>query len=105
MNIDRKDEAGGPIELSVQGELTIFGAADAYGVLTRVLSEKRDLRVNLSRVSELDSSGVQLLLAAKNAAQRHGQRFELVAHSPAVLDVMDLLQLGPVFGDPVVVPA
>lgn len=105
MEIERKDEDGGPVELAVRGELTIYGAAEAYGVLDSVLAEGRDLRVNLSQVSELDSSGVQLLLAAKNAMQGQGRNFELVAHSQAVLDVLDLLQLSPVFGDPVIVPA
>jgi anti-anti-sigma factor len=105
MEIERKDEDGGPVELAVRGELTIYGAAEAYGVLDGVLAEGRDLRVNLSQVTELDSTGVQLLLAAKSAVEGKNRRFELVAHSPAVLEVMDLLQLSPVFGDPVVVPA
>lgn len=104
MEIERTDDDG-VTELKMVGELTIFGAADAYGFLTRVLSEKRDLRINLARTIEVDSSGVQLLLAAKRAAETHGRGFELVAHSAAMLDVMELLQLNVVFGDPVVMPA
>jgi anti-anti-sigma factor len=104
MEIERSDD-GATIELAVIGELTIFAAAEAYGMLTRVLSEKRDLRIHLGRVTEIDSSGVQILLAAKRAAEKQGHAFSLVAHSEAVLEVMDLMQLSPVFGDPVVVPA
>jgi len=104
MEIERTDD-GDTTELKVVGELNIFGAAEAYGFLTRVLSEQRDLRVNLAQVSEVDSSGVQLLLAAKRAAEKHGHSFELVAHSEAMLEVMELLQLSHVFGDPLVMPA
>lgn len=104
MEIERMDD-GGVTELKVAGELTIFGAADAYGFLTRALSEDRDLRINLAQVTEVDSSGVQLLLAAKRAAEMRGHGFELVAHSAAMLEVMELLQLSHVFGDPVVMPA
>jgi anti-sigma B factor antagonist len=104
MEIERTDD-GNVTELKVVGELTIFGAADAYGYLTRALSERRDLRINLARTTEVDSSGVQLLLAAKRAAETHGRGFELVAHSAAMLDVMELLQLSQLFGDPVVMPA
>ncbi|MCQ9379127.1 lipid asymmetry maintenance protein MlaB [Methyloversatilis sp. XJ19-49] len=104
MEIERTDD-GGVTELKVAGELTIFGAADAYGILTRALSEERDLRINLAQVTEVDSSGVQVLLAAKRAAEAHGHGFELVAHSAAMLEVMELLQLSHVFGDPVVMPA
>lgn len=104
MEIERKDD-GSMVELAVIGEFTIFGAAEAFGLLTRVLSEKKDVRIHLGQVSELDSSGVQILLAAKRAVERQGQRFSLVAHSAAVLEVMDLMQLSSIFGDPVVVPA
>lgn len=104
MEIERTDD-GDVTELTVVGELTIFGAADAYGFLTRALSERRDLRINLARTTEVDSSGVQVLLAAKRAAEAHGHGFELVAHSAAMLEVMELLQLSHVFGDPVVMPA
>lgn len=104
MEIERKDD-GGTVELAIVGDLTIFAAAEVYGRLTRVLSERKDLRIHLGQVSELDSSGVQILLAAKRAAERQGVSFSLVAHSEAVLDVMDLMQIGPIFGDPVVVPA
>lgn len=104
MEIERTDD-GSVTELKVVGDLTIFGAADAYGYLTRALSERRDLRINLAQITEVDSSGVQVLLAAKRAVEKHGHSFELVAHSEAMLEVMELLQLSQVFGDPLVMPA
>lgn len=104
MEIERTDNAD-VIELKVVGELTIFGAADAYGLLTQVLSERRDLRINLAQTTEVDSSGVQLLLAAKRAAEAQGRSLEVVAHSEAMVEVMELLRLSHVFGDPDLTPA
>lgn len=104
MEIERTDD-GDVAVLKVVGELNIYGAADAYGVLTGALSEGRDLRVDLAQVSEVDSSGVQLLMAARRAAEAHGHRLELVRHGEAVLEVIELLRLDHVFGDLLVTPA
>lgn len=97
MTIERFD-AHDAIELTVRGELDIHAVADACALLTRTLSARRDLRIDLSRVSGLDSAGVQILLAARRAAEHGGCRFELVSPSAEVREVMELLQLGALFG-------
>ena len=56
-------------------------------------------------MSEIDSAGVQLLMLAKREAQARGGELHLCGHSPAVLDVFELLDLAAFFGDPLVMPA
>jgi len=101
----RRQEDEHTIELVISGELTIFCAAEFHGVLQAALSGNRALRLHLGGVTEVDASALQLLLAAKRSAAAHGQGFSLHGHSDAVLEAMDLMQISPVFGDPVVVPA
>jgi len=88
-----------PSVLRIDGELTIFRAAELKPVL---LTEPMPLELDLSGVTELDSAGVQLLMLAKRAAQAQQRELRLVAHSPAVIEVFELLNLAAYFGDPLV---
>jgi anti-anti-sigma regulatory factor len=56
-------------------------------------------------VQELDSAGVQLLMLLKKEAESHGKALHLVNHSPAVIEVFQLLDLAGHFGDPMVITA
>ena len=91
--------------LRLDGELTIYRAAELKPLILAPLGEAQVLEVDLAGVSEIDSAGVQLLMLAKREAQARGGELHLVAHSPAVLDVFELLDLAAFFGDPLVMPA
>ncbi len=56
-------------------------------------------------MSELDSAGVQLLMAARKSAQAARRELHLVGHSPAVLEVFETMDLAAHFGDPLLMPA
>lgn len=88
--------------LRIEGELTIFRAAELKPLL---LAEPLPLAIDLSGVTEIDTAGVQLLLLAKNTARAQQRELRLVAHSPAVLDVFELLNLAACFGDPLAAAA
>jgi anti-anti-sigma regulatory factor len=47
---------------------------------------------------------VQILLVLKREAQRLGKQLAFVNHSPAVREVLDLLNLVAELGDPLVIP-
>jgi anti-sigma B factor antagonist len=88
----------GVSRLRIAGEMTIYTAADLKAELMTHLAQPGELEIDLSEVSELDSAGLQLLILAK----REGRAMRLTGHSPAVLDVLDICNLAPYFGDPVV---
>jgi anti-anti-sigma factor len=84
----------------LDGELTIYRAAELREFLLGELSRTFDpVTIDLSNVTELDSAGVQLLLAADAAARAAGRTVELHGPSEAVRDVFALLNLGPLFAD------
>lgn len=86
--------------LHIDGEMTIYRAAELKGVLLQALRAPRPLEIDLAEVIDIDSAGVQLLMMAKQAARAQGTELRLVRHSPAVLDVFELLDLAGHFGDP-----
>lgn len=89
----------------IEGEFTIYRAAELKPVLLQAVADHPELEVDLSGVSEFDTAGVQLLLLAKRAATRHGHAVRLVRHSAVVVDALQLLDLAAHFGDPLVVAA
>lgn len=91
--------------LRASGEMTIYGAADLKPELLRALSECDEIDFDLSGVSEMDTSGAQLLMLMKREAVAAGKTLMLSGHSTAVLEVFELLDLGSWFGDPQVLPA
>lgn len=94
--------------LALDGELTIYRAAELRDTLIKALAALNDgsaLELDLAEVSELDIAGVQLLMAAKKSAQAAQRDLRLVGHSPAVLEVFETLDLAAHFGDPLLMPA
>ncbi|WP_148714390.1 STAS domain-containing protein [Chitinolyticbacter meiyuanensis] len=97
---------GESAQFRLDGELTIFHAAELKDVLLAALGEGGGppLTIDLSGVDELDTAGVQLLLLAKREAARHGRALAYSGHSPAVISVLELLDLAGTLGDPVLIP-
>jgi len=91
-----------PCQLRLEGEMTIFTAQDVKERLLAPLVHCQQIDVDLSQVSEIDSAGLQLMLLVKREAAAQGKDIRFVAHSPAVVDVLELCQLTGYFGDPVV---
>jgi anti-anti-sigma factor len=79
-----------PTVLRIEGELTIFRAAELKPVL---LAQPAPLAIDLSGVTEIDTAGLQLLMVAKQAALAKGRTLRLTATSPAVDELFSLLDV------------
>ncbi len=82
-----------PHALRLDGELTIYRAQELRQTLLDALAQPGDLQLDLSEVSELDSSAVQLLLATRLDALAAGKQFAIPAASEPVRQVLDLMGL------------
>ncbi|MDO9596360.1 MAG: STAS domain-containing protein [Azoarcus sp.] len=89
--------------LEISGELTIFTAAELRQQLLEALGAGLDVEVDLSRVGEIDSAGLQLMLAAKQEAAGRKRALHFTGHSAAVCDALELCKLFGQLGDPVLV--
>ena len=83
--------------LRIEGEFTVFRAAELKPVL---LGTPPPHEIDLSGVTEIDTAGVQMLMLAKRSALAQDRELRLVGHSPAVIEVFELLNVAAYFGDP-----
>ncbi len=102
MPIRAETKNGLPL-LHIEGDMTIYTAAELKAELMPYLTQPGEREIDLSGVGEIDSAGLQLLLLAKREAARHASALRLTGHSRAVLQLLDLCNLVPYFGDPVLV--
>ena len=82
--------------LRIEGELTIFRAME---LKPAILATPPVSKIDLSGVTDLDTAGLQLLMLAKKTARAQQRDVTLVGHSPAVLEVFELLNVAAYFGD------
>lgn len=97
-----KKKKTGLCEVELDGELTIYEAAALKKELFKKINKCKGVSINLSNVSELDTSCFQILIAAKRECDMKKVEFTMNSHSPAVLEIMELYNMGNYFGDPVV---
>lgn len=97
------DNIDGLCQVRIAGEMTVYSAPDARLALQQCLAQCTALEIDLSGVSEVDSTSVQLLIQAKREGGRLGKPVSFVAHSPAVQEIIDLYRLGAEFGDPILI--
>lgn len=86
--------------LPIDGEMTIYRAAELKDILLAALASVPALDIELRQVEEIDTSGVQLLLLAQREAATAGKSVRLVAHSAPVREALAMLgfdeQLNPI---------
>lgn len=93
------------IQLRLVGEMTIFQADELFLLLKPLVSDGKDILVDVGGVSEIDSSAIQILVVVRDAVKANGKELALINHSDAVLDLMTVTGMNGCFNDPVVEPA
>jgi anti-anti-sigma factor len=94
-------KTNGLARVALMGELTIYTAGQAKQEIPSQLAKHDSVELDLSGVEELDTAGVQVLLWLKRCAAAEGKHLPFVFHSAAVVAVFDLLDMGGMFGDPI----
>ncbi|HTZ00678.1 MAG TPA: STAS domain-containing protein [Rhodocyclaceae bacterium] len=91
--------------LALDANLTIYNVVELKRRLLDAVRAAGGVELDLSQVAEMDTAGFQLLVLAKRESQRLGHTLRIVAHSPAVREVIEFFNMVAYFGDPVVIPA
>lgn len=89
------------LRIAIEGEMTIYRAADLKLELLEALRKTPVLEIDLSGVTELDTAGLQVLMLAKQTAVADQRELRLLQHSPAVMEILQMLDLVAFFGDAV----
>ncbi len=93
-----KESQGGIVEVAATGEIDLYSSpALRKTVLDAVSRAGTGVRVALSGVSYMDSSGVATLVEGMRAARECGKTFVLGAPSQPVLKVLQLARLDTIF--------
>ena len=92
-----------PRVLHIAGECNIYRADELKQALLAALVDTPALDIDLSGVTEIDTVGIQLLMLAKKTAQTNQCTVRLIAHSAAVTEAFELVNLAAYFGDPLVI--
>jgi len=87
---------------TISGELTIYTVATEKQALQKLLDDSQALEVNLAQVTEMDSAGLQVLIALKSEAAKNHKQLGYVVHSKAVLDILEMTNLVTKFGDQII---
>jgi len=80
-------------QVALAGEVTIFTAEEIRRQLLAAIDGEDDVDVDLSQVTEIDTAGVQLIVAALREAAQRGRELSFTAGSAPVVEVMGLLGL------------
>ena len=91
------------LRIAIEGEMTIYRAADLKVEVLEALRKTPVLEIDLSGVTELDTAGLQVLMLAKQTAAADQRELRLLQHSPAVMEILQMLDLVAFFGDAVLV--
>jgi anti-anti-sigma factor len=87
--------------LIISEDMTIYNAAAQKQQLLATLADCDELNLNLLKVTEMDTAGFQILLLTKREAIKANKTMNLVAHSSAVTELLDLFNMAGFFGDPI----
>ena len=83
--------------IALKGEVDLESSPVARELLLSNVAGKKNILVDLSAVSYIDSSGVASLVEALQAAKKNGSRFSLAAASEPTRRVLELARLDKVF--------
>jgi anti-anti-sigma factor len=91
------------LRIAIEGEMTIYRAADLKVTVLEALRKTKVLEIDLSGITELDTAGLQVLMLAKQTAAADKRELRLLQHSHAVMEIFEMLDLVAFFGDAVLV--
>jgi anti-anti-sigma regulatory factor len=96
----RKHCTASPVQYRWQGwTLT----AEQRQRLLDALETASEVEIDLAHVTEIDTAGIQVMVAAKREAAVRNKPLRFTGHSPEVVDILDLCDLAVHLGDPMLI--
>ncbi|WP_303976749.1 STAS domain-containing protein [Dongia mobilis] len=97
MSVANIKEEQGRIVIALEGDIDLENAGEVRKALLANLKQKKDLLIDLSAVSYIDSSGIASLVEGLQVARKQKNELSLVSVSPRALRVLELARLDKVF--------
>ncbi|MDH4263276.1 MAG: STAS domain-containing protein [Spirochaetia bacterium] len=90
--------------ISLKGDLNIYNTPNFINELSSLFKSYNKIALDVGKVAEIDTAGLQTMIAAKKEALLNNKVFKIVNHSPSVIRLIDLLGLVGFFGDKIKIP-
>lgn len=97
MSVGSIKEEQGKIVIALTGDIDLENAGEVRKALLNNLKQKKDLLIDLSAVTYIDSSGIASLVEGLQVARKQKSELSLVSVSPRALRVLELARLDKVF--------
>lgn len=97
MSVSSIKEEQGKIVIALEGDIDLENAGEVRKALLNSLKQKKDLLIDLSAVSYIDSSGIASLVEGLQVARKQKNELSLVSVSARALRVLELARLDKVF--------
>ena len=97
--VKKTDSGNGNVIFRPKGEMNIYTAQENTDLLLQVMSGCESIAVDLSRVTVIDTAGIQILLLAYVEAGRRGVSIKFRGHSEPVVEALKLCKLSHLFGE------
>jgi len=94
-------KSGDLVKAKLQDSLEISTVSEARDNILQLLNSGSSIRFDLSSMTEIDTAGVQLILAVRKEALMQGKECRFVHPSPAVEEAFRILGCGAVFDESV----
>jgi anti-anti-sigma factor len=99
MTVDTEERDGDRC-VRIRGELTVYRAAALRPALRDLARRRGALTLDLTHVTEMDTAGLQLLLAFRREANERDGTVRIEAAAPAVRELLQLTNVAQCFGLP-----
>lgn len=97
MSVASVKEEQGKIVIALEGDIDLENAGEVRKVLLANLKQKKDLLIDLSAVTYIDSSGIASLVEGLQVARKQKNELSLVSVSARARRVLELARLDKVF--------
>lgn len=97
MTVSSITEQSGRVVVALTGEIDMENAPQVRRALLDNMKQKRDILVDLSQVTYIDSSGIASLIEGLQAARKQKNDLALVSVSQRARRVLELARLDKVF--------
>ncbi len=89
LNINQSIEKNGLCKLAINEDLTIYNIDEVKKEINEKIEKVDTLEIDLENVEEIDSSGIQLLIALKNEFKKNNKKIIFSALSGPVNKIID----------------
>lgn len=89
-------------KISLIGDCNVYSATKLKQSLIELLDKNDHVLVDLEKVTEFDTAGLQVFISAKKTTKANNKKIKFISHPSSVIAVFDLYGLVSFFGDKII---